>query len=343
MKKIRRVLYPFGLIFGLVTLIRNFLYDKQILKSYKIPLPAVNVGNLSVGGTGKSPLVQYLVQLALNNNITVTTLSRGYGRKSKGLLIADEASNASQIGDEPMQYLNRFGKAVNVVVCEDRTEAVKYIERELANTELLILDDALQHRKVKAGMNIVVSSYDDPFYSDFMLPAGNLREPASGIRRADLLVVSKCPELLSPEEMDRIRKKIPLNKEQIFFSRIVYGELKSINDKTFGESDRILLVTGIANPKPLVDHLSKSYRVEHLRFKDHHDFTSGDICGIHEKFNTFAGRYGAVITTEKDFMRIGQSAELKTSETPWFYQPIETEFTDQKLFDAKIIEHVRKV
>ncbi len=343
MRKIRRVLYPFGLIFGLVTLIRNFLYDKQILKSYKIPLPSVNVGNLSVGGTGKSPLVQYLVQLALNNNIRITTLSRGYGRKSKGLLLADDASNASQIGDEPMQYLNRFGETINVVVCEDRTEAVKYIERELANTELLILDDAFQHRKIKAGINIVVSSYDDPFYSDCMLPAGNLREPASGIRRADLLIISKCPETLSPEEMDRIRKRIPLKKEQIFFSRIVYKDLRSINNKKFGESDSILLVTGIANPKPLVDHLSKRYLVEHLRFKDHHDFTSGDIRSIHEKFNTFAGRYGAIITTEKDFMRIGQSDELKTSETPWFYQAIEIEITDHKLFDAKIIEHVRKV
>ena len=337
MKHLRWLLLPFSLVYGLIVRLRNVFYNLGIYKTYKIPVKSIAVGNLSVGGTGKTPLVSYLVDHFLKNGVPVTTLSRGYG-----VLFANERSTASEIGDEPLQYKTQFGGNIDVVVAEKRVDGVEAILTKNNTAKLILLDDAFQHRAITAGMNILVTEFSSPFCNDFMLPTGRLREPRSGASRADIIIVSKCPENLSEETKDTLKKKLAKNGQKVFFSRIKYSDLRSINSIDVKLPKNVLLVTGIGNPTPLLEHLKKSYNVSHLRFQDHHDFTTKDIHSIHQKFNTFASRETIVVTTEKDYMRLRAFDEITDGQIPWFYQPINVVIENDEHFKNLLDTYVRE-
>lgn len=304
--------------------------------SYKIPNKSICVGNLSIGGTGKSPHVDYIAKLLIDQKKKVATLSRGYGRKTKGFLEVKSSSTANDVGDEPLMFKIKNGDSLNVVVCEDRTEGVRGINELHPDTELIILDDAMQHRRVSAGMNIVLTDYARPYFEDFILPIGNLRESKTGIVRADAIIVTKCPDNLNDSQKDNLRSKINLPGIPVFFSAIQYGKLSPVGKELPKEIDTVLVVSGIANPSPLIEHLQKSYKVEHLCFKDHHNFSAADIEQIHKKFDSFATRKKAIITTEKDYMRLKEFDAIYAENYHWAFQPIEILLDEQEKFNTLI-------
>jgi tetraacyldisaccharide 4'-kinase len=323
MKSIRWALLPFSILYGAATGVRNWLFNVGWKKSDPIPGKSITVGNLSVGGTGKSPLVIYLIQHFLSENSNIATLSRGYGRKTKGLITADDGASATTIGDEPLQYLHRFGSKISVNVAEERKIGVDHIRNSLDPETIILLDDAFQHRKVQAGLNILVTEYYRPYSKDFLLPVGRLRESRNGANRADIILVSKCPEHVSELEQATLSSQLAQSGQPVFFSAINYGKLKQISGVEIEQFKNVLLVTGIGNAEPLVKHLESNFSVTHLKFPDHHDFRASDIDTIHQKFNTFASRDKVIVTTEKDFMRLQQFDAILNGSTPWFYQPIE--------------------
>lgn len=339
MHKLRLLLLPFSWLYGCITGFRNLFYNLSIFKSFAIPKKSICVGNLSVGGTGKTPHVAYIVNLIYKKHST-TILSRGYGRKTKGYIIGNESSSSKDIGDEPKLYKKRFKNDVNVVVCESRTEGVKLIQSNQPKNEVIVLDDAYQHRAVKAELNILITDFNSLYSEDFVLPAGNLREWKIGRKRAQVLVVSKCPKNLSEQTKNEISINLKFPSEKVFFSSIIYGEILSFDQKKF-KAKKILLVTGISNPKPLFDHLSKEYQVALMKFPDHYRFTDKDIQGIHQKFDTFVEQDKAIITTEKDFMRLSELSTKTTIEKyPWFYQTIEVKIDREIEFNALINTYV---
>lgn len=343
MKQLKYLLFPFSFLYWIVTTVRNSLFNNGILKSFEIPGKSIVVGNLSVGGTGKSPHVDYIIQHFLKDKMKITTLSRGYGRNTKGFILASENSSSNEIGDEPLMFKSRHGENINVAVCEDRTEGVKEIQDQFPNNELIILDDAFQHRKVKAGLNIIISDFNNPFYSDYLLPLGRLREPRKGISRADALIISKCPNESTERTKKDIANSCRISSEKVFFSTIKYSALKPICEQPLPEIENIILVTGIANPTPLLNNLSDNFNVTHLSFKDHHEFSEEDIDKIHKKFDTFASQRKAIITTEKDYMRLKKFNSIFLNEYQWFYQPIEVSIDRQNEFNTLINNYVREV
>ena len=299
MSILRKILTPFAVLYGTGMLLRNGLYNAKIFKSKAFPLPVISVGNLSVGGTGKSPMIEYLLTLLISNYKTAT-LSRGYGRDSTGFYLLDGSETAEMVGDEPLQFKTKFKHAI-VAVDEKRTRGISLL---LANCspEVILLDDAFQHRKVKAGLNILLTTYDQLYVDDFILPTGNLREFVSGARRAQIIVVTKCPKNLTVKKQNSIKKRFRLKTYQkLFFSYIkysnmVYGEKPRKLISSMAD-EKITLVTGIANPKPLCDYLEQQQiDFEHLKFPDHHKFTKAEIKKIMAA--------PLVLTTEKDFMRM---------------------------------------
>ncbi len=342
MRKLRILLLPLGWIYGLITWIRNALYDAAVLKSYKIPVKSVCVGNLSVGGTGKTPTVDFLAGYFISQGRNVATLSRGYGRSSRGVIFGNQNSTPALIGDEPLMYKLHHGDQLQVVVAEKRKEGVEQLLEKYPDTDLILLDDAFQHRAVSAGLNILVTQYDHLFTDDFMMPAGNLREWPIGKKRANAIIVSKCPQLPPPNHVT-IAKRLGNNSIPVFFSAIRYGELKSFGNAPVPHAKNILLVTGIGNPAPLIRHLEKQARVVHLHYRDHHAFESKDILTIHEKFDTFASRDKIIVTTEKDYMRIKDISEAKELENQWFYQPIITQIDNEEPFKRLLNVYVDKI
>lgn len=343
MKRLRILLLPFALLYGLVVAIRNILYNKGFLSSYIIPKKSIVVGNLSAGGTGKTPLVDYILNHFKELNISTSALSRGYGRSAIGVLIGNSESTSEQIGDEPLLYQNHHGDQVNVVVAEKRQAGVERILKNFPENKLIVLDDAFQHRAVTAGLSILVTQFNDLYCDDFMLPAGNLREFKSGAKRAGILVISKSPLNLDNEARKVIIERINFPGKHVFFSSIAYGDLVPFNSTVIAKAKRILLVTGIGNPKPLFDELSRFSQVEHLAFKDHHNFTASDIELIHDKFGKFAGDEKIIVTTEKDFMRLKKFNEVFEASHAWFYQPIKIEIDQQKIFNNLLEEYVGKI
>ncbi|MDQ6529704.1 tetraacyldisaccharide 4'-kinase [Flavobacterium sp. LHD-85] len=334
MNLLRKILFPFAILYGFITSIRNFLFDKGILKSTSFDLPVIAVGNLSVGGTGKTPQIEYLIRL-LSDKYKVATLSRGYKRKSEGFVLADENSNAEILGDEPFQFYQKFPNAM-VAVDANRTNGIQQLLSQNEKPEIILLDDAYQHRKVKAGFYILLTSYGDLYSDDFMLPTGNLREGRSGAERANIVVVTKCPKILTEEEQTEIRLKLKLKSgQQVFFTFInydifIYGKNEKI---TIGEikSESKLLLAGIAKPKPFFDYL-KNESDECLTFPDHHHFSDVDLVSIRNKAN---GR--KIITTEKDYVRLKDSELVDQL----YYLPIKSSFINhQQDFDATILEYV---
>lgn len=340
LKVLRYLLFPLSLLYAFVTTLRNWLYDTGLFASYKIPLKSICVGNLSVGGTGKTPHVAYIATL-FKEKQRVQLLSRGYGRATNGFLDVTVESSAQDVGDEPLLYFSRFKNALDVSVCESRKKGIETI-LSLRNPSLIILDDAYQHRAVSAGFSILLSDFSSPFYTDFHLPTGNLRETKAGIKRANQLIITKCPENLSEAEKSKIISKIDFPKERIYFSSIVYGNWVPITKQANLENyTNVLLVTGIANPFPLLKHLSSRYKTEIIQFKDHHSFTAKDIIQIQEKFDTFASDKKAIVTTEKDFMRLKTFLENdKMQQIPWFYQSMQVKIDREQEFIHELNTYV---
>lgn len=346
MKILRLILFPFALIYGAITVLRNGFYRVRIFKSSKFSLPIINVGNLSTGGTGKTPHTEYLIRL-LKENRNLFTLSRGFGRKVRGFIIADDQSTATQIGDEPLQYYKKFGGDIGVAVEANRVTGVMGICRNHPNTDLILLDDAFQHRAIYAGLNILVTDYAQPFYSDFMLPVGNLRELRRGKNRADIIVVSKCPNFKEIPKSDIIKKIQPNANQYVFFSRIKYGSIFPLNKgvEIAAIKDRnIILVTGIANAEPLLKQLVKNNSIlHHFNFNDHYNFKQADITEIHNLFDKFAGENPMILTTEKDAMRLLNQAFVSVIQKyPWFYQSIEIELDNASEFNEIVNHYVEK-
>ncbi|WCM42032.1 tetraacyldisaccharide 4'-kinase [Flavobacterium sp. CBA20B-1] len=314
MRNLRKILVPFSLIYAAVTSLRNFLYDKGFKKSTAFNLPIIAVGNLSVGGTGKTPMIEYLIRL-LSDRYNLAVLSRGYKRKSKGFYLANDATTIEEIGDEPFQYHSKF-KNINVAVNADRVAGVQTILKALPKTDVVLLDDAFQHRKIKAGFYIMLTAFDDLFYNDLVLPAGNLRECKSGVKRADIVVVTKCPEDLSEQKILQIKKKIDIDNDKIFFSTISYHHSITNNLEEIAITDLkndFIAVAGIAKPEYFYEFLQCNTK-DCLTFPDHHFFSNQDINNILQKAN---GR--KIITTEKDYMRL----QNLLPKNQLFYLPIE--------------------
>lgn len=335
MDLLRKLLFPFALIYGAATGIRNYLYDKGILKSAQFGIPVIAVGNLSVGGTGKSPQIEYLIRL-LSPKYKVATLSRGYKRATNGFILADENASAETLGDEPFQFHSKF-PGVQVAVDADRTNGITQLLKQAFKPDVILLDDAFQHRKVKAGFYILLTAFDDLYADDFILPAGDLRESRSSAARADVVVVTKCPPKVSGSQIDRIRKKLKLEKrQQLFFSFIDYDE------SVFGAGGQIpaetvrgeskLLLAGIAKPKPFFAYLRHEKDII-MEFPDHHAFTAAEIATIAGK-----AKGKKIITTEKDYVRL-KAHPLENL----FYLPIKSSFlSGGDYFDQTILDYVGK-
>lgn len=329
---LRYLLFPFAILYGWITSIRNFLYDNGVLKSYSFDIPVVAVGNLSVGGTGKTPQIEYLIRL-LSPKYKVATLSRGYKRKSEGFILADSTATSELLGDEPYQMHLKFPE-VSVSVDANRKNGIGQLQKLIPKPDVILLDDAFQHRKVKAGFYILLTSYGDLYCDDYLLPTGNLRESRSGAKRADLIIVTKCPKDISETEQKKIEQKMGLNMP-IFFSYIdyddkVYNETESKLVSSIKNIDKLLLA-GIAKPKPFFAHL-QSENDEQMVFPDHHHFTEKDIKEITNKTQKTL-----LITTEKDFVRL-KSHRLQS---PLFYLPIKSSFVSGSTnFDNTILNYV---
>jgi tetraacyldisaccharide 4'-kinase len=312
------------------------------MKSSRFDAATVNVGNLSMGGTGKSPHIEYLIRL-LKDDYSVATLSRGFGRTERGFKIANVNSTAKDIGDEPLQFFKKYGDQIKVSVEANRVLGAMDLFFKHPEINVLLLDDAYQHRAIHADLNILLTDYNHPFYSDFILPLGNLREARSGKKRADIIVVTKCPELSDQEKKSIVERIKPTENQKVFFSEIAYGQLVPFETSTVPTSNYIL-VTGIANANPLIDHLnSKGKILHHFKYNDHHKFRVEELNEIHNLFDKFVGEKPVIITTEKDAMRIlcdEFSEALKNK--PWFYQPIEVAVDKQEVFDKAILEYVKE-
>ncbi|MES2557569.1 MAG: tetraacyldisaccharide 4'-kinase [Bacteroidota bacterium] len=334
----RLLLWPFSVVYGFIVSIRNWLFDKGFLKTYIIPNKSICVGNITVGGTGKSPMTIYIVELL--RDFKPAILSRGYGRATKGPIFAGDHETASTIGDEPYMYRLRFGKEVPIVVAEERKLGVELLNQQ-APGSTIVLDDAFQHRKVKAGLQLVLTTFDRPIFNDHPFPAGNLRETRGGLKRADVVVVTKCPEQVDEATKTLYAQKLRFPAENVFFTKVVYGDLNPVFSAVWQEPETVLLVTGIANPLPLKEHLEKHYTVELMDFPDHHAFTPKDLQSIRQKVATFASRRFAIVTTEKDAVRLLGLAETEDLQSlPWFYQRMSLEVDRKEAFNNLLLKYV---
>ena len=328
LKSFRYLLLPITWLYGAIIWLRNKLFDKNILKSASFNFPIICVGNLATGGTGKTPMTEYLIRL-LNKDFKTATLSRGYKRKTVGFAIADEKTTALEIGDEPMQFHQKFPDTT-VAVGEERIVAIPQLLHERPETEVIILDDAFQHRQVKAGLNIILTDFSNLYTRDFILPAGDLRDVRSSSKRADIIIVTKCKADLREEEKKKIIAEInPAANQTIYFTTIVYSKPYHLFTKEIIDIEHdygILLVCGIANPRPLKEHLTKhadSYDM--LRFADHHIFHSNDLKDIKQHFEKIALNKKVILTTEKDAVRL-QKFEQELKDFPIYVIPIEHQF-----------------
>ncbi|MGO4818178.1 tetraacyldisaccharide 4'-kinase [Flavobacterium sp. W22_SRS_FP1] len=334
MTLLRKILFPFAILYGLITNIRNFLFDRGVLKSYAFDLPIIAVGNLSVGGTGKTPQIEYLIGL-LSDSYKVATLSRGYKRKSKGFILADASSNAESLGDEPFQFYQKFDN-IQVAVDVDRKNGIEQLLSQEPKPEVILLDDAFQHRKVKAGFYIMLTSFGDLYSDDFMLPTGNLRECKSGVKRANVIIVTKCPASLSVEEQNQIKDSLKIDDNQeLYFTTIVYDDCIYSENETLKVSEILkrdkLIVAGIAKPDPFFNFLKDKNDVC-LTFADHHHFSEKDILNIKNRsINKI------IVTTEKDYVRLKGSVPSEQL----FYLPIKSQFLGQSdTFNKTILNYV---
>ncbi len=358
MQTLRLLLLPFSLLYGLVVAIRNWLYDSGFFKSYKFKLPVISVGNLAVGGAGKTPMTEYLVRL-LMDSYKIATLSRGYGRSTKGYYVAGISQThhspltthhsplATQIGDEPAQFKYKF-PAITVAVCEDRVTGIKNLA---PNHDVILLDDAYQHRAVEPGLSILLFDYQQLLKQQFLLPAGNLREPVSGKWRAQAIVITKCPADTGKIEAAIVVDKIqPLPYQQLFFSAIGYQQLQTVTGAPvphfIDKETTVFLLTGIANPAPLVWHLNTlTLNIHHHKYPDHHPFTLKNISKLAAEFEADLSSQKIIITTEKDAQRLAAFMQMPPLKgLPVFVIPVEVYFLndDRERFNLIITDYVSK-
>ncbi len=333
------VLLPCSKIYGGITYMRNKFFDWKLLKEVEFDVPVVTVGNLAVGGTGKTPHVEYIVE-AFRKTKRVAVLSRGYRRDTKGFIIAGRTSTPRDIGDESYQIYHKFEGKVTVAVCEDRVFGIRELLRLDPSINFIVLDDAFQHRYVKPAVSIVISEYNHPLNKDKMLPYGRLREPARGINRADIVCVAKCPENLTPWDYREVINDYALFPSQyLFYSRFAYQPLRPVFPDVatavpyldwLTAGDSMLAVAGIGNPRPFVRYLkSFAAKVKVDIFDDHHQYTRKDLEYLLERYKTLKGSRRIIVTTEKDAVRMAANPyfphDLKAST---FYLPIKVEFTN---------------
>ena len=331
LRGLRLFLFPFSVIIGLYITLRNFFYDKGWLRAASFNLPIICIGNLSVGGTGKSPMTEYLLRL-LSASYQTAVLSRGYKRKTVGYLLANDNTSALEIGDEPMQFHKKFPN-VSVAVGEERTEAIPQLLHDRPDTGVIILDDAFQHRSIRAGLNIILTDYSNPYWHDMYLPTGDLRDNKRSANRADIIIVTKCPALMDVRQKQEYLGHInPLPGQAVFFTTIDYGTPYHITNKEILPLEKlmeVLLVCGIANPLPLKQYLEANVAVYFERnYNDHHIFSIDDWKEIVEKFNLLDGEQKIILTTEKDAVRLEKFGSL-LDKVPVYVLPIRHRF----LFD----------
>ena len=346
LKSFRYLLFPFSLIYGGIILLRNYLFDKKIFKSASFNFPLICVGNIAVGGTGKTPMTEYLIEM-LQNKYAVATLSRGYKRKTKGFAIANAQTTALEIGDEPMQFHEKF-PSVTVAVGEERFEAIPQILHDRPQTEVIILDDAFQHRTVKAGLNILLTEYNNLYSRDFMMPAGDLRDVRLSARRAEIIIVTKCPSTITEKDRSSIEKGLNVQPNQkLFFSEILYDAPYHIFNKKkyeMNEKTDLLLITGIANPKPLKSFLEEHvHSFDMLNYPDHHIFSSIDLKDILKHFDKITSGYKIILTTEKDAVRL-KKFEKELSDLPIYALPVKLQlmFNEGLVFNKQVIDFVER-
>jgi tetraacyldisaccharide 4'-kinase len=337
------ILMPFALIYKWITDFRNHLYNIGNKPSFRFEVATLGVGNLTVGGTGKTPFVEFLIR-NLKSGYKITTLSRGYGRKTKGFRICTDYDTAVTIGDEPFQIFNKYGDSVKVAVGEERVLAVPQILHEFPETDLILLDDIFQHRKVDPHFNILLSDFNRPFYEDYLLPAGRLRESRKGARRADVVLVTKCPAELNDNQQRQIERRIKKyadSRAEIFFTTVEYAGPEPVFGRNFVKSDHVIILSGIANPEPFEKFVSADYsRSVNLRFHDHHNYGMKDVKRILSEYQKL-GKSGTVsiITTEKDMVRLkNDEFEKYLGEIPFYFVPITVRFLKEEGKFLRILE-----
>jgi tetraacyldisaccharide 4'-kinase len=348
-------LYPLSLIYGFITGIRNFLYNSGVLSATLFPLPVICIGNITVGGTGKTPHTEYLIGL-LSRNFKVATLSRGYKRKTRDFRIAGPASTVAEIGDEPLQIFRKFPDIL-VTVDRDRVNGVRKIMEIASDTDVIILDDGFQHRSITPGFSILLSDYERLFLRDHMLPYGNLREDKSNMRRADIILITKCPKNLNPIQRRLIVKEVGKAPYQnLYFTALSYkaplpvfadhDESAPYPDLTKCSDCGVLLVTGIANPKPFAEYLKKFFgEIIELTYPDHYSYNENDIAVIISAYRDLRASTRFIITTEKDAVRLGEYNDIEEPvRSAMFYVQVGVTFLneDKEEFDKLIIDYVGK-
>jgi len=334
MNILRKILFPFSWLYGGITALRNLFYDKGWFESKSYHTPIICVGNLSTGGTGKSPMIEFLISF-LKKDYQVAILSRGYKRKTSGYKEVLSGSTAEEVGDEPLQFKQNFPEAT-VAVCADRQEGIGNLE---AKADVILLDDAFQHRRVKASTYILLTTFNDLYINDYILPTGNLRESRKGAKRADIILVTKCPEGVAYAKLQEVQFLLKLKSHQrVYFSKIGYDENIFGVTETFPldylKNKPFTLVTGIANPKPLVNFLKrKELKFEHSKFPDHHHFSASEIKQLKKK--------DIILTTEKDYMRL----QPKLDKFAIYYLPIKTIILkeQEEFFKEYIVEEIEGV
>ena len=351
MEAFRFLLFPFALIYGLVIRIRNILFDIRVLPSEKFEIPVISVGNLVAGGSGKTPTVEYLVRL-LGEKSNIATLSRGYKRKTKGYRFAGENETVETLGDEPLQYHEKFEK-IHVAVCEKRRNGIHELIKEIADLDVVILDDAFQHRFVKPQLSILVTDYFKLYTKDWLLPFGRLREPVSGRKRADIIVVTKTPRIFSPIVRKQLLEEMkPYPGQQVCFSYINYLPFEPVYKGHCDFSAKtenvysLIMVSGIGNPGPMEEYLRRFCTdLELMEFPDHHQFVDKDLLILKEKYKNLPTKRKIIVTTEKDAKRLQNAeAEAILGDLPIFYTPIAFEFhpADKAVFDQAVMLAVKR-
>ena len=336
----RVLLWPVSMLYGMVVRLRNHLYDIGYKKSFKFQCPVIAVGNLSVGGNGKTPMVEYLVRL-ISPRFKPAVLSRGYGRKSRGFRMVQQHHNATEVGDEPLQMFKKFYPGLTVAVAESRALGIPSLLLEQPAVEAIILDDAFQHRSVVPHLNILVTDFNLPFYQDFLLPSGRLREPRAGVSRADVVVVTKCPADIDSQLRREITGRIRVfdREIQVFFTSINYlGPKHFITGKRPDNAEEVLLISGIAKPQSLMEFVSAQYKISgHLEFSDHYQYRPADVDRIKRKYLQMESEKCIILTTEKDWVRLMEYKQALV-DLPLYYLPIECTFIqDANRFDQIVV------
>ncbi len=345
LKSLRLLLFPFSLLMALAVMVRNRLYNWKWLQSTSFNLPLICVGNLSVGGTGKSPMTEMLIDWLIDD-YKLATLSRGYKRKTKGYLLAGDQTTALEIGDEPMQFHLKYPE-VAVSVGEERILAIPQLLHDRPETQVVILDDAFQHRAIKAGLNIILTDYNNPYWDDWFLPTGDLRDERVSAQRADIIVVTKCPANIEEEERQNVLKKInPLANQHVFFTTLQYGVPYHIQTHAaylLHQQCEVLLVCGIANPAPLKMYLEEQAGLyEQMNYSDHHIFSIDDLRNIRQKFAELESASKIILTTEKDAVRLVKFGN-ELNNLPLYVQPVKHAvlFNEEEEFKRMITGFVK--